>query len=115
MGFVSRGRGKHDLYVMDADGKNERVLVDNTKSGMKSGCFPPNWSPDSKKLVFAAWGRMGLPDPSANCDEAGGGALTDIYVINVDGSNLKQLTTPNNRPIFNFVSFPNNPAWSPVK
>jgi Tol biopolymer transport system component len=73
-----------DIFVMDADGTNQRRL---TQSGSVSFPSRPAWSPDGTKLAF-----VGPPV---------GAYYSDIYVMNVDGSNQ--------RPIGLGV----DPAWSP--
>lgn len=59
------GGGGLGLYVMNADGSNPRLLIDNSLN--------PTWSPDGKHIAF----------------DYG----SDIYVVDVDGSNLRRLTT----------------------
>jgi Tol biopolymer transport system component len=59
------------VYVMDADGSDIRRLVDGGQ---------PSWSPDGRKIAFTS-------------DEAG--TINDkgtVWVVNVDGSGLRQLT-----------------------
>jgi dipeptidyl aminopeptidase/acylaminoacyl peptidase len=86
--------GDAGIYVIDADGTGARRLTDGgglidfTDDG-------PVWSPDRTRIAFARGGR----EPGA---ETGNG---DIYVVNVDGTNLVQLT---NDPVIQ-----SQPAWSP--
>ena len=49
-----------DLWVMDADGADQTVLVKRAGSS--------SWSPDSKNLVFhgSAWGTGGYPSTAAS-------------------------------------------------
>ena len=58
---------------MDADGKN---LEDLSKTDNQNGYVYPAWSPDGKKLAYAEPGENGL----------------EIFVIDADASNKKQLT-----------------------
>ncbi|MHC4122162.1 MAG: TolB family protein [Planctomycetota bacterium] len=61
--------GKHStVWLMDVNGENKRPLV-NVKCWRR-----PVWSPDSKRLVFTERNN-------------------DIWVVNADGSGLKQLTS----------------------
>ena len=60
----------HVIFVMDADGTNERQLI------RKSG-FSPSWSPDGKRIAFVS-GR----DSNIN----------QIYVMNADGRHQKRIT-----------------------
>jgi tol-pal system beta propeller repeat protein TolB len=66
--------GAWNVYVMRADG-TQAVKLTNVE-GMS--CFYTSWSPDGKQLTFGA---------------RRGDAKSDIYVINADGTHLKQLTT----------------------
>ena len=80
--FVSSREGlDEEIYVMDADGSNPTRLTD--RRGADQG---PAWSPDGTKISFHA-------------KEGGGevlgirrGGNFDIYVMNVDGSDLIQIT-----------------------
>jgi Tol biopolymer transport system component len=85
------------LYVMNPDGSGKRRLarhfwVSNLALGY------PVWSPDRRKLVFAAH----LSRSTAPCDSYCG---KEIFVINADGSGLRRLTR-------NAVAGW-EPAWSP--
>ena len=62
-----------ELWVMDANGDNQRLVYD---SPGVSGAFYPSFSPDSSRIAFS--------------DDRDGDY--EIYVINVDGTNLRQLT-----------------------
>jgi len=61
------------LMVMNADGSNQRVVVSET--GFEYGA--PDWSPDGTQLVFT---RYNIPARD-----------TGIYVINVDGTGLREV------------------------
>jgi TolB protein len=61
-----------DVYVADADFSN---LMNITKSLTKGQNGEPVWSPDSRKIAFTS------------CDVD----LCELYVVNVDGSNLIKL------------------------
>jgi len=60
--------GIRTITLVDIDGSNERLLT--------SGQFP-SWSPDGSQLAFNA---------------PGAGGLGDIWVINVDGTGLTNIT-----------------------
>jgi Tol biopolymer transport system component len=72
------------IYVMDSNGGNEKLVRENG--------FDPDWSPDGKKIVYTA-------------PREGQGFR--LYVMHVDGTNDKDLTTTDNSIGFVY------PAWSP--
>jgi TolB protein len=74
------------IKIMDADGKNAHLLFEDDRSQRT-----PQWSPDGKQIAFS----MAMDD----------NFNYDLFVINVDGTGLKNLT---NSPIFEA-----DPAWSP--
>lgn len=81
---------EHDnglLQVMDAEGKNKRVVTSEVDVA-----GPLSWSPDGKQLAFTSFG-----DKHYYCGE--------IYVVNLDGSNLRQLT--------DLPGCAMEPSWSP--
>ena len=73
------------IWVMDADGKNEKQLT----TGINE--YRLAWSPDGRQIAFSRW-----------IDKAN---LRDIYIMNADGSNIKQLTDSPENNI--------SPPWSP--
>lgn len=75
------------LYIMTADGKGRRQL----KAGVftSAGC---TWSPDGRQIAFA----------TGNEFEVG----VNIYVIDIDGNNLRKLTQ------VGALSLATHPAWS---
>jgi Tol biopolymer transport system component len=88
--------GPFGLYVLDLD-TDEAHLIPGTEN-MLTG--EPTWSPDGTRLAFEG----STPDP----DVQGVGvtrAAWDIYVVTLDGSNLRNLTqTPDESEVW--------PAWS---
>jgi Tol biopolymer transport system component len=66
--FESNWHGQSNLHVIEADGSNEAVLVNNVFHDAS-----PRWSPDGASLAFVKDGG--------------------IYLANADGSNLRKLTT----------------------
>lgn len=66
-------RGRTQIFVMDANGKNEKQLTD--APGRNES---PSWSPDGRQIVFMS--------TRANASNF------DLYVMNFDGSNVRRLT-----------------------
>lgn len=143
--FIRRRDGTNDfelgdLYVMDADGSNVRLVAASASS--------PAWSPDSRKIAFSAYrsGQGAVLIVSADDDakppirigfdrgfngwpawspdgsriafvsdwEAFDFAM-ELYVVNADGSNLKQLTNGFFGSVKTWPSYTQyaQPAWSP--
>jgi TolB protein len=86
--------GNYDVYVINTDGTGLTNLTDDTSTG-GSG---PSWSPDGTRIAFSS-GRDG--DKSET-----GFTLSEIYVMNADGSQQTNLT---NNPTLNDYTA----AWSP--
>jgi len=116
--FVSTGDRRSDqpleiveLYVMNADGSNVRRLTYTTDKGESS--FDGVWSPDGRKIAFVS----GSGATSRAAEETRDLATTDvsarwfasreIYVMDVDGSNMQRLT-------FN-DAFDGHPQWRPTR
>jgi len=84
-----------EILVIDVDGKGGTVRVAEGTD--------PAWSPDGTKIVFAS--NAGAPLGSA----------VGIYVMNADGSGIRQLTSPNNFDQCSVGASASdfNPDWSP--
>ena len=84
--FASSRSGANKIYVMKADGTAVRNL-----SGSEVGEGGPAWSPDGRRIAFERDG--------------------DVWVMDADGSNRKNLTdTP---PVNGYEVRENDPAYSP--
>ena len=81
------------IYIMDANGGNQRRLANQPQSGRT-----PSWSPDGKQIAFSDIILGGHQDPLF-------GGTRDIYTVNVDGSQLRRRTRHPSMDIF--------PDWSP--
>ena len=92
--FASTRSGIPQLYLVNADGTDLTQLTI-----MEKGACQPSWSPDGSQLVFISpcLGRADFLETIYN--------ESSLYVINADGSGLKQLTPA---PGSDF-----EPAWSP--
>lgn len=82
--FMSMRGGSRDLWIMDADGENQRQLTSEP-----GGEWHPRWSPDGQGILFSS-------------DRDGD---VDIWIIGVDGTGLRKLTS---RP-----GVEDRGAWSP--
>jgi TolB protein len=73
--FASKRDGHQGfgLYLMDADGKNPRQIM---KTDGDASCLAAAWHPDGKRIAYT---------------ESVGQAL-EIFLIDLDGSNKKQVT-----------------------
>ena len=85
--FVSnRDNSFGDVFVMNADGSDQVNLTNS-----RSYDFTPSWSPDGNRIAFAS-NRSGE---------------TEVYVMDVDGTDVTQLTdTPGDPSSW-------RPVWSP--
>ena len=109
--FVSEHAGDEDIYRMDVDGEN---VIQLTQQG---NCNEPDWSPDSQWIAFVSnatlfvmdaegknlrqlgkegavlfectWSRNGKQIAFIGADAEGS---IEIFSIDVDGANLRQLT-----------------------
>ncbi len=88
--FVGSRTGQEgsDIYTMKTDGTGLKRLTDN-----ESGAGEPQWSPDSSKIVFRT-DRTGEVDPYCDPDRSSCDPLTEIYVMDRDGSDQTRLTHP---------------------
>jgi len=69
--FVSNRSGNRDLWIMSADGTQQRRLTTSQDED-----FAPEWSPNGRWIAF-------LSDRSGN---------NEVYVIHPDGTGLRRLT-----------------------
>ena len=95
--FTSVRDGNDEIYVMDADGKNQRYLTP-----VGQGDPPAAWSPDGKKIAFT-WEVEGLDLPGL--EGVGDGKQLDNAVIDADGGIPHNLT--------NHPGQGKCPTWSP--
>jgi Tol biopolymer transport system component len=95
LAFV-RGR---DIWVMNADGSGLTVLTSNERG---QDDFP-DWSPDGTRIAFTRSEQFYCDSPG--CREPSEEMMPHIYVMNADGSEIRQLTTG--------LWYEHDPTWSP--
>jgi TolB protein len=78
---------KADICLIDPDGSNPRQL---THGGANEDNSDPSWSPDGKEIAFSS-NRYGT---------------YELYIMNVDGTNLRQVT-------HDLLIGAHHPSWSP--
>lgn len=116
-----------NVYVMDADGSNCRNLTRSLfQSSIPPDCGWSAWSPDGKEIAFVVgnyiyvidgdesniqrsytftslpWAPAWSPDGKEIVFALGGPGLTSIYVMDADGSNVREIAPCGG-----------NPCWSP--
>ena len=70
-GFDDR-EGDNEIYVMDSDGDNRRMLTDNVVDDKR-----PSWSPDGQRIAYESWSK---------------GKLSEIHLITAEGEYLMRLS-----------------------
>jgi Tol biopolymer transport system component len=89
--FTSDRSGDLELYVMNIDGSN--IIQVTNELGYDGGAF---FSPDGKKLIFRASRPKTEEEVSTYKEYLSKGLVAptnmEIYICNVDGSDLKQVT-----------------------
>jgi Tol biopolymer transport system component len=83
--IAAKRRDRDDLVILDVQRRREDRRITVELSGLQT----PSWSPDGRQLVFT-----GLD-----------GGLSDLFVVNRDGTGLRRLTNDK------FADL--HPAWSP--
>ena len=89
--FASAGDGTWAIYLMNADGSGRSKLV-----GQSNLDGAPAWSPDGHSIAFRRE------------NEGPYGPFGRIFLVNVDGTGLRQLT-----PDSPDYTFDEGPTWSP--
>jgi Tol biopolymer transport system component len=83
-GVIAFGCGYHVCTVMP-DGSGFTDLIEPYDKDLVLAAYSPVFSPDGSKIVFRGYPRSGLA--------ASGGANYDLYVMNADGSGVRNVTT----------------------
>ena len=89
LAFHSNRAGNNNIYVMNADGSDQIRITHDTSNNQR-----PEVSPDGKQIVFAS-------------NRSGGISHFEIFLMNADGSDVRQLTTTS------LTSTNTWPRWSP--
>lgn len=79
--YISSDDGRDNLYLADAHGKNSRSLIQSEGEIPFTFSREYAWSPDGQQIAFS-WLIV----------ESYEKHTVEIYTINVDGSNMKQVT-----------------------
>ena len=77
----TRDEGDPEIYIMNPDGSNQSRLT--ISKGDESH---PNWSPDGKQIIF----NSARTSPDLSFDW--GKQFHELFIMDADGSNSKQLT-----------------------
>lgn len=83
--FTAQTGGRDVLSIVDVNSGRTRQLTDIPLDGVLS----PTWSPDGKQIAFSGVNN----------------AVTDLYIVDVDGKNLRAMTQDR------YGAF--HPSWSP--
>lgn len=86
--FASDRDGTTQLWTMRPDGTDPRQVT----AGTTTRAYEPSWSPDGTRLVFR------------RVSNVGGGAVTELAIVNADGTGLVELALPGTEAW---------PSWSP--
>jgi Tol biopolymer transport system component/alpha-tubulin suppressor-like RCC1 family protein len=75
VGFTSTRNGTAEVWVMDADGANQRRLID--PAGLAD--FFADWAPDGRQVVFIRRPDTGAPESEAYVADSSGGSVRKVF------------------------------------
>ncbi len=84
--FVRRGEGRQ-IYIMDADGRRERLLLRRPRHAVFGGVllnYDPRWSPDGKRILFK----------DTELVQGKGRVANSILIVDKDTRHIDVLDTP---------------------
>lgn len=87
---AGRDEMRTEVWTMAADGTRQTRIVESGPGEASE----PAWSPDGKRLVYAAWAF-----------DANGSRVADLWTVSADGTGAQRVT---NDPAWDWL-----PAWSP--
>lgn len=87
--------GSENIFVIRPDGSGLRQLTSAFRGSTLSYARMASWSSDRRRILFKGYDEDGYRENRG-----------DIYVIDADGSNLRRLNCPDDRPC-------HQPRWSP--
>ncbi len=82
--------GYFDLWIMDAQGKNQVCLTCNQPQLPNRHTGQPDWHPSGKLLIIQAQKNLGTRKYDSKC-VPGAGLLNDLWVITADGKKAWKL------------------------
>ncbi len=83
--IAAKHKDRDDLVILDVKKDEEVRRIRSSLNGLTT----PSWSPDGKRLVFTGYD----------------GGLSDLFIVNADGSDLHRLTSDKYADL--------EPSWSP--
>lgn len=107
LAFISNRDGDPEVYVMNADGSNPRMVSEGAETN-----YSPAWKPDGTQIVFTSYAKVEIaPDEPCPQDELPP-YPPEIYSIDPDGSNRVRLSRyalgESDCPTWSYM-----PTWSP--
>jgi Tol biopolymer transport system component len=97
--YESYASGDSDIWIMNADGTGQTNLTPGTTDSQE---YDPELSPDGARIAFIS-NRVTETNPDVNFE---------IFVMDVDGANVTQVTISDNTAPGAFVQS-YDPTWSP--
>jgi TolB protein len=85
-----------EIFTMNVDGSGKKQI-----SNLKTVSTYPSFSPDGKYIVF----RSVIIQPSLNWDLTASTRNSEIFIMNADGSNVRNLSSN--------IAYDGWPTWSP--
>ena len=81
----------NELWVMDADGNNKKLVYQSGNEIRLGGTFDPEFSDDNAKIVFS---KVDTNVPPNYPSVPGLNTAHDIWIVHLDGTGLRRVTEP---------------------